>query len=339
MRAALLTATGGPEVLQVRADVPVPQPTEGEVLIEVGACGLNNTDLNTRRGWYGESGWDGALALPLIQGADVCGRVVALGAGADPGLLGRRVLVDPWIRRSSGSDWRDHTAYLGSELDGGFAEYCIVPSGNAHPIDSALTDAELATFPCSWSAAENMLARADLSPGERIAIPGASGGVGSALVQLAKVRGAHVTAITGPGKSEAVGALGADAVLTRETPDVPGAAAGLSGPFDVVADIVGGRDVPGWWGALRRGGRYVCAGAIAGHIVDLDLRTLYLNDLTLIGATACPPEVFRTLIALIESSAVRPVLAATYPLEQIHEAQEAFETKKHVGSIVISMTE
>lgn len=338
MRAALLTATGGPEALEVRADVPVPEVGDGEVLVSVAACGVNNTDLNTRRGWYGESGWDGRLALPRIQGADVCGQVMSTGSGADPGLVGQRVLVDPWLRRSGGPRWRDHTQYLGSEVDGGFAEFCAVPAGNAHPVRSELSDVELATFPCSWSAALNMLMRADVSAGQRVAVTGASGGVGTALVQLAALRGAHVTAVTSAGKADAVRALGADEVVTRDAGDPTRTDLRDAGPFDVVADVVGGPGVPGWWQALRRGGRYVCSGAIAGHDVALDLRVLYLNDLELIGATACPPEVFTTLVALIEAGSVRPVVAATYPLEEIHAAQEAFEARGRTGSIVITLS-
>ena len=337
MRAAVLTGTGGPDVLEVRADVPEPQPGPHEVLIRVSACGVNNTDLNTRRGWYGGSGWGGGLALPRIQGADICGRVASVGSEVYPGLVGRRVLVDPWIRRSTGTDWRDHTGYLGSEIDGGFAELCVVPADNVFTVESTRTDVELASFPCSWSTAENMLARADLTAGQRIAITGASGGVGSALVQLAKLRGAIVTAITAAAKAPAVVAMGADLVIARETSDAPQVAGQDGGPFDVVADVVGGGDVAGWLGSLRRGGRYVCSGAIAGPTVDLDLRVMYLNDLQLIGATACPPRVFADLVELIESDSVRPLVGATYPLERIHEAQEAFDAKQHVGSIVITL--
>ena len=337
MRAAVLTATGGSDVLEVRADVPEPQPGPTEVLIRVSACGVNNTDLNTRRGWYGESGWGGGLTLPRIQGADICGHVASVGSEVYPGLVGRRVMVDPWIRRSTGTDWRDHTAYLGSEIDGGFAELCVVPADNVFTVDSTLTDDELATFACSWSAAENMLARVDLTAGQRIAITGASGGVGSALVQLATLRGAVVTAIAAAAKAPAVAAMGADLVVARETSDVPQVAAQDGGPFDVVADVVGGPDVAGWLHSLRRGGIYVCAGAVAGPVVDLDLRVMYLNDLELIGATACPPHVFANLVELIESESVRPLVGAAYPLERIHEAQEAFEAKQHVGSIVITL--
>lgn len=298
---------------------------------------MNNTDLNTRIGWYGAGGWGGGLTYPRIQGADVCGRVTAVGAGADGDLLGRRVLVDPWIRAEAGPHWRDDVAYLGSDVDGGFAEFCAVPAQNVHPVRSSFSDVELATFPCSWSTAQHMLTRVNLRAGQRVAVRGASGGVGSALVQLAKLRGAHVTAVAAAAKAPSVAAIGADVVIPREDEDPTAAAEVAGGRFDVVADVVGGELASGWWGALRRGGRYVCSGAIAGPRVELDLRTLYLNDLEFFGATAFPAEVFAELVAVIDSGEVRPLVAATFPLEQIHEAQALFAAKTQVGSIVITM--
>ena len=332
MRAALLLGTGGPDMLEVREDVPRPTCGPAEVLVEVSACGVNNTDINTRTGWYGSpTGWVGGLSFPRIQGADISGRVVDVGTTGAHDLVGRRVLVDPWIRSSSGADWRDHAAYLGSEVDGGFAEYCVVPATNVHPVDSQLSDVELATIACSWSTAEHMLTRVGLAAGEHIAITGASGGVGSALVQLARARGARVTAVTSTGKQAAVADLGAHEVRLRH--EAPSA----QDHFDVVADVVGGPDTGRWWSALRRGGRYVVSGAIAGPTASLDLRTLYLNDLTLVGATVFEPRVFAAVVRHVESGEVRPLVAASYPLERIHEAQADFEAKQHVGSIVITL--
>ena len=350
MRAALLTGIGGPEKLVVRDDVPVPVPGDDQVLIEVAACGVNNTDINTRAGWYSRSvrgassgagfddaqiddaAWGGGLRFPRIQGADPSGRIVAVGSLVDSDLVGKRVLVDPWIRGSEGP------GYLGSEHDGGFAEFCAVPAANSHPHASTLSDPELASLPCSWSTAEHMLQRVDLRSGQSIAVPGASGGVGSALVQLAKLRRAKVVAIAGAAKLDAVARLGADATVARESDEPPKAAVEANGgPFDVVADVVGGPDTPGWLEALAQRGRYVTSGAIAGPIVELDLRTVYLNDLELFGATVFEPQVFADLVGYVDRGEVRPVVGATYPLEQIHEAQTAFERKDHVGAIVITL--
>jgi NADPH:quinone reductase-like Zn-dependent oxidoreductase len=356
MLAAVLIGNGGPEMLEVRSDVPLPAVGLNDALIRVAACGVNNTDINTRVGWYSRSvttatageGFDGAslddstwgrdgLRFPRIQGADICGEVVSVGASADSGLIGCRVLVDPWIRDQADPSNRELAGYLGSESDGGFAEYCSVPAANVHPIDSALSDVELATFACSSSTAEHMLQRVGLRAGQSIAVPGASGGVGSALIQLAKHRGARVVAICGASKIDQVRELGADAVIERGADAPERAREANESDFDVVADVVGGLDFVGWLDALRRGGRYVTSGAIAGPIVELDLRTLYLNDLELFGATVFEPTVFSNLVGHIEQGAVRPVLSGTYPLERIHEAQVAFERKDHVGSLVITL--
>lgn len=357
MRAALLLGNGGPEMLQVRDDVPVPEPSADEVLIEVAACGMNNTDINTRVGWYSRSvteatsgdgfaearsddaTWGGSgLTFPRIQGADVSGSVAAVGSAADRGLIGRRVLVDPWIRDPERPFDRSRAGYLGSEADGGFAEYCAVPARNVHPIETDLSPVELASFACSWSTAEHMLQRIGLTAGQSIAVPGASGGVGSALVQLAKLRGATVIAVAGSSKLDQVRALGADQVIARNVDDVPAAVIDANGgPLSAVADVVGGSDFAGWLDALARGGRYVTSGAIAGPLVELDLRTLYLNDLEFYGATVFAPKVFADLVAIIERGDVKPVVGGTYPLEQIDQAQEAFTRKDHTGALVITM--
>ncbi len=357
MRAAVLVGNGGPEMLELRDDVPVPSPTADEVLIEVAACGVNNTDINTRIGWYSrsvtgatsgtghsearadDSTWGrGGLRFPRIQGADVSGQVVAAGGPSGESLVGRRVLVDPWIRDAAQTEARELAGYLGSEHDGGFAQYCAVPTRNVYAVDTNLSDVELAGFACSWSTAEHMLQRVQLGEGQSVAVTGASGGVGTALIQLAKRRGATVVAIAGRSKLAGVSELGADFVVARDLDEVPAAAVEANGgPFDVVADVVGGADFPGWLEALRRGGRYVTSGAIAGPMAELDLRTLYLNDLELFGATVFPPQVFADLVGYIERGEVHPVIANTYLLENIHAAQAAFERKDHLGALVITL--
>jgi NADPH:quinone reductase-like Zn-dependent oxidoreductase len=337
----------------------VPEPAADEVLIEVGACGMNNTDINTRTAWYSktvteatdaggregfaqarsdDSTWGGSgLAFPRIQGADVAGSIVAVGSKVDESLIGERVLVDPWLRDPAHPQDRGLAGYFGSERNGGFAEYTAVPAINAVPIHTDLSDPELATFPCAYSTGEYMLTRARLCEGETVLITGASGGVGSGLIQLARVRGASIIAVAGGDKLEAVEALGADAVIPRDAPDLAAAVrdAASGGYVDVVADVVGGEDFPVLLDLLARGGRYVTSGAIAGPIVQLDLRTLYLKDLELWGATVMPREVFVNLVKLIEQGKLRPLLAGTFPLEEIREAQTRFLEKRHVGNFVL----
>jgi NADPH:quinone reductase-like Zn-dependent oxidoreductase len=359
MRAVHLTGHGGLETLVFRDDVPVPSPAPDEVLIEVGACGMNNTDINTRIGWYSkavtegttadagaagfgetrgpDSTWErGGLTFPRIQGADVIGRIVAVGEGVAPARVGERVLVDPWMRDAAEPEKRELAGYFGSERDGGYAEYTTAPATNAFAIRSDLADPELATFPCSYSTAEYMLTRARLAEGETVLITGASGGVGSALVQLAKRRGATVIAVAGRSKMATLEGLGADAVIPRETGDLVAAVRDAAqGEVDVAADIVGGDGFPGLLDALARGGRYVTSGAIAGPMVALDLRTLYLKDLEVLGATVMPRNIFPKLVGYIERGEVRPLLAKTFPITQIREAQAEFLEKKHVGNFVI----
>jgi NADPH:quinone reductase-like Zn-dependent oxidoreductase len=330
MRAMVLTGFGGPEQLQLQ-EVPTPEPGPGDVLVAVAAAAVNNTDLNTRLGWYGAGGWSGTATTPRIQGADVCGRVTAVGAGVPAGRIGERVVLEPVLRRMHGRAL-DPSWYLGSECDGGFAEYVRIPAENAHPVHRGLSDVEWASFPCSFSTAEHLLARSELAAGEDVLITGASGGVGSAAVQLAKARGAAVTAVCGAAKAAAVAALGADRTVHRDDP--LGRAA-----YDVVVDLVGGPRWPDHLAALRRHGRYATAGAIAGAHVELDLRTLYLHDLTLIGATLYDETVFPALLRRIESGAVDPVVAATFPLSEMPQAQEAFARHRHVGKIVLTVPE
>lgn len=340
MSGVLLTGHGGPEVLEWRDDLAVPVPGPGEVLVRVAAAGVNNTDLNTRIGWYakgddGSAGWSGApFALPRIQGADVCGRIAAVGAGVDPARIGERVLIEPVIREVAGKPL-ETPWYFGSECDGGFAQFTRVASRHAHAIRSDLSDVELASFPCSYSAAETMLTRAGLKSGETVLVTGASGGVGSAAVQLARARGARVIAVTSPSKAALLRALGAERTLNRG--DDPVAALGANS-VDVVVDLVGGAKWPALLEVLRPSGRYAVAGAIAGPMVALDLRTLYLKDLTFFGCTIFAPEVFTALVGRIERGEIKPLVAETFALKDITAAQQAFAEKGHLGKIVLQVS-
>jgi NADPH:quinone reductase-like Zn-dependent oxidoreductase len=341
MRAMVLTGYGGFDRLEYRTDVPVPQPQSGEVLIRVGACGVNNTDLWTREGAYGadaQAAWQGsAFVFPRIQGADIVGTVVAVGTGVDASRLGQRVMVNPTLYSDTavGGGLFD-ASYLGSERDGGFAQFVCVPGVNAHAIESPLSDAALATFMTSYLTAEHMLNRAQLAQGETIAITGASGGVGSALVQLARIRGARVLAIIGRGKEQHLAALGVEAFVFRDAPDLAAALLREAGQgIDVVADTVAGAQVAPLLEALRVGGRYVTAGAIAGALVTLDWRRLYLKHLSLLGATMGTQDESRQIVAHVASGALRPLLSATFPLADMVQAQQAFQAKTHFGKLAI----
>jgi len=353
MRAVLLRGHGDFDQLEYREDVDVPTPGAAEVLIEVGACGMNNTDINTRIGWYSKSvagatgdggitgdvdgSWGGGMAFPRIQGADPAGRIVAVGSNVDPGRIGERVICDAWLRDPDGDI--EKAGYLGSERDGGFAAYVTVPAINAHAVATDLTDVELASFPCSYATAEHMLERPGVREGQWVVATGASGGVGGAIVQLARRRGAHTIAIASESKLETTAAAtGADHTLARQDPALVDKIRDITGGgTDVLADVVAGEQFPELFEVIRRGGHYTTAGAIAGPIVQLDVRTLYLHDLTMHGCTVLAPAVFASLVGYIEAGEIQPIVAGTFALPDLVDAQRAFMAKTAVGAYVIDL--
>jgi NADPH:quinone reductase-like Zn-dependent oxidoreductase len=226
------------------------------------------------------------------------------------------------------------TVTLGSEMDGAFAEYLVVRASEAFAVSCDWSDAELASIPCATSTAENMLRRAGVEAGDRVLITGAYGGVGTAAVQLARRRGASVIAVARADKASLLIELGAHEVFDRDADLVEALGART---VDVVVDVVGGARWSALLDVLRRGGRYVVSGAIAGPIVELDLRTLYLNDLSLLGATYQPPDVLPAIVRHIERGDLRPLVHAVYPLAEIARAQEDFQSKGFVGKLVLSV--
>ncbi|GAB5470895.1 MAG: alcohol dehydrogenase family protein [Rhodospirillales bacterium] len=361
MTAVVLTGYGGPERLAYRSDLPTPQPGPGEVLIAVAAAGMNNTDINTRVGWYnsdvgegttsdgardglgvssgGMGDWTGDIVFPRIQGADCVGRIVAVGQGVPQERIGERVICTPCIYDPHDPDWLDKGGYLGAEYDGAFAQFVVLPSVNVLALDPAtpFSDAELATLPCSGGTAMNMLLMAGIKAGDLVLVTGASGGVGSFLVQIACHLGAEVVAVCSPAKAEEVLALGALATVDRKADDYvkPALAATGGRSFSLIADVAGGPHFPQYLALLRRGGRYVTAGAIAGPQVALDLRTVYLKNLSFFGSTVHLKETIPSLLKVLAEGGLKPAVAATRPLSEIHAAQEAFLRKDHVGSMVL----
>lgn len=344
MTAALLTAHGGPEVLDVRDDVLVPEAAKGQVLLQVSAAGVNNTDIWSREGAYGTAedsaaiaGWRGVpLRFPRIQGGDIAGRIVDVGDGVTRERVGERVVVDPALYDRDADDAHP-VGLLGSERDGGFAHFVAVDAARAHRVDdSPMSDEQLACLPTAYGTAMGMLDRAAVTAGEQLLVTGASGGVGLALVELATARGATVIALTSRGKQEALREAGARRTVVRSSDDLAaaiGRAAG--GCVDVVADVVGGEVFSAAFPLLREGGRLVTAGAVAGAVVRFDLRVLYLHQRRLIGSTMHTPAQFRRLVDLARRGMLAPRVAATFPLERIHDAQQHFADKDYVGKLVL----
>lgn len=346
MKAVVTRGHGGFEMLDY-TDVPTPKPQAGEVLLRVSACGLNNTDVWNREARYGtdrdpeartgvgraEGKW------PRIQGCDVVGKIVAVGAGVDAARIGERILCnfvvygDPKVNLGFAGS-------LGAGRDGGYAEYMTLPAVNAYTIDDVkLSDAELATFPCAYITAEHMLSEAGVKAGETVVVTGASGGAGSAIVQLVNARGAHAVAVTSARWRDAVAKLKPAHIVLRDQGgdlyDQVRAALGDT-PVDVAADVVGGPAFRDLLALLRPGGRYVTAGAIGGPVVPFDIRTLYLKKLTFYGVSIGYQKHFEAVVAYIRSGKLKPLLAKTYPLSQFRQAQELFVSKDFFGNIVVT---
>ena len=351
MKAVVTTGNGGYEKL-VYCDVPMPIVGAGEVLLQVLAAGVNNTEINTRLGWYSSSvltgtnnvsedtqqsatqkldgGWNVATPFPFIQGTDCCGRVVDVAPDVDSQLIGARVLVRPCMRPDGFGSMRN--IWMGSDFDGAFAQFVKVPASEIFVVNSEWSDFELASLPCSYGSAENMLHRAKVGVNDHVLVAGASGGVGSAVLQLAKLRGAKVTAIVGKSKAKQVREIGADVVIERGADIVKFLG---EESVDVVVDNVGGSSFEAMLKVLRRGGRYVSSGAIGGPIVNFDLRDFYLKDLNLIGCTAWDEPVFANLVSYVEKNRIKPLVAKTFALKEIAQAQQEFLEKKHVGKFVL----
>ena len=310
MTAMLLTGHGGPDKLELRHDVPVPRPGPGEVLVEVSACGMNNTDIKVREGSYGAEDDPDAVATWRARAGEqsTCSSrasrartrsayIVAVGAGVSKARVGERIMVDFCIyNRPEGDDSLRDIDYYGHGRDGGFAEYMTVEDGNAIKVESEMDDAELATFSCAYQTGEHMIARAGLAAGETVLMTGAAGGVGSGIIQLARARGAIPYAITSKGKEDVLKDLGAEAAIPRQDFQGPHGTdeqalidrveQAMGGrEIDVVADLVGGDMFNGLLRLLRPEGRYTTAGTIGGAVVPLDTRTLYLKHLQLHGSS------------------------------------------------------
>ena len=349
MKAIVTTGNGGYEKLLYR-DVPIPVPGNGDMLLKVLAAGVNNTEINTRIGWYSSSvtngtqesstsgsdceihdgGWNERTPFPLIQGTDCCGEVIEQGADVSRSMIGKRVLVRACMRLHSYDS--PENIWMGSDFDGAFAQYVKVPASEVFEVRCAWSDVELATIPCAYGTAENMVHRAKVSASDHVLVTGASGGVGSAVVQLAKRRGAHVTAVVGPSKMDLLSDLGADRIISREADLM--AELGKSS-ISVVIDNVAGSGFGQLLKVMGRGGRYASSGAIAGPMVTMDMRDFYLKDLNLIGCTAWDEPVFQNLIGYIERGEIKPLVAKVFELGDIAVAQQEFMKKNHFGNFVL----
>lgn len=359
MKAMLLTGHGGIEKLEYTEDVPTPEPAAGEVLVRVTATAKNNTDRKAREGLYptkdkGEvtsfqMGGSATLTFPRIQGADVVGHVVAVGEGVDEARVGQRGLLDFNLYADDRRDINLTPDYYGHGADGGFAEYIAVPSDQFHHIENAdLADAELASMGmCSYQTALHMLTSARVKAGERILVTGASGGVGTALIQLCRIMGATPYALSQKDKAEALLKLGAAAVLDRSdmtnfTDKVRAVTGGR--PIDAVMDLAGGDMTDQFIDTMifdmnSRGDypRLSIAGASAGNVSEIMWTRIYLYQVQVFGVSHGTREEADQLVTWIRGGQLKPVLHAAFRLSDLHEAERYFvnRSSNYLGKIVI----
>ncbi|WP_418141650.1 zinc-binding dehydrogenase [Marinobacter sp. MA] len=357
MKAMVLTGHGDVDKLEYQ-DVSVPAPGPGEVLVRVTATAKNNTDRKAREGLYptkkGEMtsfqmGGKPTLTFPRIQGADIAGRVAAVGEGVDESRIGERGLLDFNIYANDRRDINLTPDYFGHGADGGYAEYVALPSEQFHHIPNAeLTDAEVASMGmCSYQTAMHMLTSANIKAGERVMVTGASGGVGTALIQLCRIMGAIPYALSKQDKAAALLELGAEAVLDRSDMDsfVDRVKAETGGkPIDAVMDLVGGEMTDVFidtmifdMNARSTYPRLSIAGASGGNISEILWTRIYLYQVQIFGVSHGTREEAEQLMAWIREGRLKPVLHGAFRLSDLHRAEEYFVNRgsNYLGKIVI----
>ncbi len=338
MRAATFHEHGGPEVLRVE-DVPTPEPGPGQVRIEVRAAAMNHLDLWVRRGLPVD------IPLPHIGGSDIAGVVDAVGTGVVGVTPGARVVVNPsvscgvceWCRAGEESLCAEFRI-LGEHLPGGFAEYVVVPAANLRAVPDGFDLETAAAAPLVFLTAwRGLVSRGRLRAGERALITGASGGVATAAIQIARHLGAEVHAITTADNVERVLALGAHRVWDRDRPDHRKQAFEATGRrgFALILDSVGEATWHENIRALARAGRLVVYGATTGPHGVTDLRYLFWKQVDILGTTMSNRREFETVMALVLRGELHPVIDSVFPLAGIADAHRRLESGGQFGKIVI----
>lgn len=357
MKAMVLTGHGDIDKLEYQ-EVPTPAPAAGEVLVQITATAKNNTDRKAREGLYptkkGEissfkMGGKPTLTFPRIQGADVAGRVVAVGDQVSDDRIGERGLLDFNIYGNSSRDINLTPDYYGHGADGGYAEYIAVPSDQFHAVPNEdLADAELAAMGmCSYQTAMHMLTSAHVKAGERILVTGASGGVGTALIQLCRIMGAIPYALSTLNKAAMLMDTGAEAVFDRSDMDsfVSRVKTETGGkPLDAIMDLVGGDMTDCFIDAMifdmnarQTYPRLSIAGASGGNISEILWTRIYLYQVQIFGVSHGTREEADQLVEWIRSGQLRPVLHGAFRLSQLHQAERYFMNRSshYLGKIVI----
>jgi len=342
MKAILFHQHGGPEVLEY-ADFPTPEPGPGEVLVRLEAAALNRLDLWVRNGWPGIR-----LAYPHIPGADGAGTIAALGAGVTGWQVGDRVVINPNLGCGqcefclAGQDNRCRDWHLlGETVRGTYAEYVVVPAGNVFPLpdgfDPHAAAAAALVFQTAW---HSLITRGNLRPGEHVLVVGASGGVNTASIQIAKLTGCTVTVVGSNAEKLALAeALGADHLIDRsQEENWAKAVYRLTNKrgVDVVVDNVG-TTFPLSFRAARKGGRILTVGNTGGPKFEIDNRFIFGKHLSVIGSTMSNKADFATVMRLVFAGKLKPVLDRTFPLAEARAAQERLERGQQLGKITLAI--
>lgn len=325
MRALVFHRHGGPEELVVEEAWPRPVPGQGEVLVRVRACALNFLDIFVRRGMPAKT-----TELPHISGGDGAGTVAEVGPDADQALVGRRFLIDPSV---------EHGA-LGEDTQGLLCEFAVVPAANLIPLPDDVSFENAAALPIAYGTAWRMLFdRGRLQLGESILILGASGGVGTACVQLARLAGATVFAASSSAdKLERLRALGADELIDTSKPDWGRELWQRTGKkgVDIVVDYSGQLTWPTSVRSLATGGRILTCGATSGYEAVTDLRYVWTREETIIGSNGWTRGGLLRLLELVRAGTIAPVIDRVVPLEGVREAEEAMERREVLGKVLVN---
>lgn len=325
MRVIAIRAHGGPE--QVQLDHwPTPSPGPEQALVAVKACGVNYLDIFVRRGMP-----DLTVQLPRIPGGDVAGVVDAVGPGVDAAWVGRRVALFPRMPKGG---------ILGEHGNGGACEFIAVDARQLHEIPTGVDFVHAAALPIAYGTAHRMLVtKAQLRPGEKILILGASGGVGCACIQIAKMIGAEVFACTSSeAKAARLKEIGADHVINYDREDFARASWTLSGRagMDVAINFTGGDTLVPTTRAMARDGRIVTCGATAGHDCRIDMRYVWTREIRLIGARGYMPEDLDAMLQAVGERRLRPVIDRVLPLEQMREGMRLLEEREVIGKVIVT---
>jgi alcohol dehydrogenase len=333
MRALVLRQHGGLDDLDVVADYPTPKPGDGEVVIRVRAASFNYHDVFTMRGMPGIK-----VPLPVVIGLDMAGEIAEVGAGVQRWKAGDRVLVNP-VNKKKG--------LMGEMLDGGMAEYCRVATDQLVAMPAGVSFEGAAALPVAYGTAHRMLiTHGTVKAGDKVLVLGASGGVGTGCVLLAKMLGAEViVCASSAAKLDRLKALGADhgvdytkadwskwAVETYGKPQ----RRSYDGGVDVVVNFTGGDTWVPSLRCLKRGGKLLVCGATAGYNPKEDLRYVWSFELQIIGSNSFYDDDLAALMALIAAGRIKPVIDKVLPLEEAREGLRLIADREVIGKVVVT---